>query len=1014
MAISRVQGRATNSPSTVTSLAGTLLAGVTQGNLLVVAVATGGNDTTFSGPSGWTQATVNIPLGSATISTSIWYRIVDAGAAGQTSWTWTIGVSHTMYICIEEWSATNSWLASPIDRTANGNTSGSPTTSTTIRSGTTSTTTQAEELWVASLAYKNSAQTENSITAGWTRDLEATLAANNTMTMLYDVVSSTSAAACQYTIGSAQHWAGCVATFKPVTIVTSDRTIPASAALLSTNSRTVGSTAALQSTNERSASSSAALLQTLDRTIPSSAAIADTFSRDIPSTVALNQPVSKDIPATAALSGTFSRIALATAALQSTDNTRTVPTSAAILETKSRAVPSDTALANTDSRTIPSSAALTGTESRTVPATTALTNAISLAIPATVALTSTPSRTIAATAALSIEIASGGFALFASGTGVASFSNYRVTEYPDPALSLAPVLPRLGSSSASWNAVTPAGTTAVVSTSIDAVNWDTATSGEEIDGLDTQPDPIIDTFVLDSSANYTSTYKSGGSTASISYDTANSRISLVGGSSALYLNSSIVDDDIDLICDMDRSDAGGLVWHFVDSSNYYELGCYDDSSSGGFTNQLRLYKVASGTRTLLGSASDITWHRSTVDTSPYKRIRVTMTEATIQVYFDGELKQEYVDGSPLAAGKVGLRNDGGTSRFYQLRIQQLGDYVSGTPESDIVTAQYVYTKVELETTDPSVTPQIADLTTSARSPKLATGALIENLQDPSAPFAALYNAEMDSLAEQSGDYFWNVDSESELTFLERMGTPAPRCLHSTDFLFTPNVQPTSAADLYRSQVIITNTIGITEQTEQKVADGTATSWNMAYPLYSAPVITVQGVEKTIGIQGVDSGKDFYWQAASNSIGQDENAEPLPAGYVITFTYVGQFPDQVTRNNVPEQLIRKDAEGGSGIVCYIEDGKQMLSTKAIGYADGLLARHNRNDTVSLTATTELDGFKSGMVAPFFVQEHSLVNRQLLIVKVTAIPYQRHDESIVYQYTLEATDGANENNWSKAIL
>src|SRR5216684_990447 len=215
MSITRVQGNQVNSTGIVTSQAGTLGSGVAQGNLLIASVATGNNATTITGPSGWTQVTINQPAGTnATIETSIWYLIVDSGHAGGTSWTWTLSASHTVYICIEEWNATGGWPANPVDVSANGDTVGTPVTTTTIDSGTTATTAQAEELWVASLAYKSSAQSESSITAGWTKDLEATLAANNTMTLLYNVTSATGTAQCSYVIGTAEYWAGCVVTFK--------------------------------------------------------------------------------------------------------------------------------------------------------------------------------------------------------------------------------------------------------------------------------------------------------------------------------------------------------------------------------------------------------------------------------------------------------------------------------------------------------------------------------------------------------------------------------------------------------------------------------------------------------------------------------------------------------------------------------------------------------------------------------------------------------------------------------
>ena len=958
---------------------------------------------------------------------------------------------------------------------------------------------------------------------------------------------------------------------------TNSRTVPATAALLQTSSRTVPATAALQATNSRTVPATVALLQTSSRTVPATAALANTFSRTVPATIALDQPSSRTVPATIALSGTFSR-------------------------------------------TVPAVVALTHTSTRTVPAS--------------IALSTTGHRTIPASMALTIEIASGGFGVFASGPNTVSFDHLRFTEYPDPALCLAPVLPRLGSTTVAWDEAIPTNGACTVKTSLDGVNWTaiptptamkfdgtsgyislpttglptgaaawsmecwcqmpnplpttgtgfnttmsmgtpgvsnefayiyyrtTATafridvvstsiqssvvvpggiyhlvatydgttlkffmndilqgsatvtlnitasiaqigndnsgdfwagveqasafystalsaaqvsnhfaaglvpntynavvladspirfyllndagttvvdSGSQaqngtthgtilanvpgiiastnsntntIPGLTGQPDPTIDIFTVNSSANYTNTAKSGGSVSTVAYDTANSRITLSGGSGGLYLYTAINDNDVDLIADMDESDAGGLVWRFVDTNNYYELGAYDDSSSSGFTNQLRLYKVVAGTRSLIGSASVISWPRSTPGSSPYKRIRVTMLGTTITVYFDGTVMQTATD-STFASGQMGLRNDGGTSRYYQLRLQAVGDYVSGTPAGDIVTSDFVYTQVTLSTTDPTVNPRIQDLTTTANSPSVGNGLVIPQLHDPTKPFAAFYNAEMDSLAQSSGDFYWAVNSNA-LSFVGRQAVPAPWCLHSADLLFTPTVKPTFSADLYRNRMKITNCLGtVTITGEQKIADGTASSWQMAYPLYSEPSINVQGVFKTVGVQGGTVIADFYWQAASNSISQDPSAAKIPSGYVISVDYTGQFPTTVVRDNLPEQEARKSVENNTGIIEMIEDGKQMLVSAAQIYADGLLARNANNNTVEIVVTTQRSGLQKGQVVPVFLEEFNINNAQLLITNVATIGEQRADGTILYQWTITATNGPNLSKWSSSL-
>jgi hypothetical protein len=2064
--ITRIQGNSVNSSGTGTSQSITLGSGILQGNLVVAAVACGSNNTTITGPSGWTQATINQPAGaSATIETSIWYMVVPSGHAGETSWTWTFSASHSMYICIEEWSVNNGWQTSPVDKTANGDTSGSPTTSTTIQSGTTATTTQASELWIASLAYKNSAQTESSVTAGWTSDLEATLAANNTMTMLYRVVSSTGAASCQYTIGTAQFWAGCVATFMPVSVTTSSRTIPTSVALLATSTRTVTTTAALQSTNSRTVSSTAALLKTSTRTVPTSAALANTFSRIVPTSAALSQPVSRTVPTSAALKGTVNRTIPSAAALQST-NTHTVPTSAALLKTSTRTVPTSATLANTVSRIVPTSASLLSTHSRTVPTTTALTVTRSRTIPTTVSLTEsaifyasnvaqtqgglTLSAQLASTSGgtetsysvimpssgtntyvellaqtgtsqafqslpaptgkgwsislagntilagswysaftlaksgttktgaslivryyrrtmdgtyyligvstlssqtfsttktvyttptasatypwqfvngdvlymdafvlngatawasdaftvyvsnsatqgvyndgvivapmmittpaelscligaesfqvpdsglpvlnqsftladaldqrsiltltgededgtlsyqrgqpvmlsdhdqgllysgyvnsdkvskiaagilpaqtehqltfmdphyladkranttnylnwtsgdmvcdfiqstLSQEGVTGTFALesdytpttfaqgtlsgtvatttttpftyapntasppitsntgdleltragtqftltesvtsdFSSGTltnmvassnslspttvsalklvatlpfagagntigtpatggptgtggsieaiansiyaqiwsgsmtvgsndtfnydiwisstsptymagvdllfsdgtylssyngsrnanasvwdqngltpdmltdlttyaqncwytrnislntfisgpaganlagktitsvllfiaggtagqysvyvkncylsshsgtpffstsatspqvnppvitnnggyiaartsvvnawiatassrmspahsisgvglvqssnitwtaslpvsgteatpyppgfapsssnagstvapaslifasydgstwlpctnsaplpglpagtkvstlslylleqfqagsdptaipellqvnitidsaanqttsditaaygnttawnsgtesGVvpngngdlalltnatyswtsstgttsytqnatvavssgtvtvsttanngaggarfdfagtpvnftatfamelshvassdASFTNvcflYRASSfdniedsafvYPNgyivqiafsdsgatgvlalisrtagnttvivqasqtfsvgtaynikviaagnvhavyvnnvvklatydsaittagnfgfavdgpstttstgvfsnftattsftqgtwtspainlnslgtcgytqvawsevnaagaaqstaivlattnggttwqqcsngaevpgltpgtsvsgvslqlqmvlfatsaitsptipglyvrvcgnygtvtgtrisPALSLTPV-GYVASSNVMWNANIPTSTTLTVQTTQDLSAYHTVGNngaGEALPYWTNQPDATQDLFNTNTFANYTNTCKSGGSVASVTQDTAFSNLVLVGGSSALYLNNSISTSDVELLCDMDESDSGGLVWRKMDANNYYELAVHDALSTSGFVNQLRLYKVASGTRSLLGSASSITFTRGT-----FHRVRVKMQGGLINVYWDGQCKQSYLDTSPLGAGACGLRNNGGISSYYQLWIQPLGTNLSG---------QVLYTKVTMTTSDPSVMPQLFTLVACVRGTSIGTGATINQLHPVTTPFAAYYSSEMDTLVQSSGDYYWYIDKWKKMHFGPRLARPGAFPIQSVEdpagnysgyLLYQPQVTVLSSADLFRSQQIVTNVTGlVTPPAEIKVADGSTTSWTLGYPVYSAPTITINGQGATIGVQGIDNNRQFYWQPGSASISYDSTLPKLPSGTILSITYVGQSTVNVALNNSATQTAQAAMELNSGIVAEIESAMQgstngMTTAQATTFGNGLLARYGNNGTIEMVGTTMYPGLTTGTTIPLFLEQiMGTWNVQLPLVKVTTTAYQGAN-GMIYLYSADCTNGANLNNWSRVF-
>lgn len=583
-----------------------------------------------------------------------------------------------------------------------------------------------------------------------------------------------------------------------------------------------------------------------------------------------------------------------------------------------------------------------------------------------------------------------------------------------PALSLTPV-GYVASSNVMWNANIPTSTSLTVQTTQDLSSYHTVGNngaGEALTYWTNQPSATQDLFSSNTSSNYTNTSKSGGSAAAFSYDTANSRITLSGGSGALYLNNSISCSDVDLLCDMDVSDTGGLVWRKVDASNYYELGVYDDFSTGGFTNQLRLYKVASGTRTLLGSASSIVFTSGT-----FHRVRVTMQGGLINVYWDGTCVQSYLDTSPLGSGACGLRNDGGTSRYYQLWIQPLGTNLTG---------QSLYTKVTMTTTDPSVMPQLFTLVCCVRGASIATGATISQLHPVTTPFAAYYANEMDTLVQASGDYFWYIDKWKQLHFGPRLARPGAFPMQSNPdsagnysgyLLYQPQVSVLSSADLFRSQQIVTNVTGlVTPPPEVKVADGSTTSWTLGYPVYSAPTITINGQSATVGVQAIDSGRQFYWQPGSASISYDSSLPKLPSGAILSFTYVGQSTVNVVLNNSSSQTAQAALEGNSGIVAEIESAMRsgtngMTTAQATTFGNGLLSRYGNNGTIELVGTTRYAGLAPGTTIPLFLPEiGSTWNAQLPIVKVTTTAYQGAN-GIIYLYSVDASTGPNLSNWTR---
>lgn len=448
---------------------------------------------------------------------------------------------------------------------------------------------------------------------------------------------------------------------------------------------------------------------------------------------------------------------------------------------------------------------------------------------------------------------------------------------------IAPFLPLsnaliAGSTLTSWVATTPANTSVAVATSLNGTSYSSATNGGQITGITSQPSPTLDTFSSNSSPNYTSTFASGGSIAPWFWDTLNSILSVTGGSLALLLYNSISASNVDLIVDMDQTDTGGIVWRVVDVNNYYQI-IVGDASSSSDQNNISLVKRVSGTRNFLASGS-IAFVRGTK-----RRMRVTMSSGLITVYFDGVWVLSYIDPSPLGAGKVGISHDSGTSRFYNFRVQPQGDSLSN---------KVVYSKVTLGSTDPLLTPQLTGLTVAALHPNIGLGSLI-----PNADYTNTYVSDnIKDLAKKS-DYTTFIDQNLNFVFGPRVAQPAPWILQSADqqLLIAGPLTVDYSADLYRNEMVLQGVVATGTKSETKIGDGTTTSWALGGELIATPIILLNNQAQTVGVKGIDVGKNFYWTPGSNAIDQDPSGTVLQQTDTLLFqNYTYQYITSITVDN----------------------------------------------------------------------------------------------------------------------
>ncbi len=208
-------------------------------------------------------------------------------------------------------------------------------------------------------------------------------------------------------------------------------------------------------------------------------------------------------------------------------------------------------------------------------------------------------------------------------------------------------------------------------------------------------------------------------------------------------------------------------------------------------------------------------------------------------------------------------------------------------------------------------------------------------------------AAFDALKKETGLH-WHVDDENRLNFFTPGSMTCPWAV--SDGSNVERVVIRETREDYCNWAVARVLKALREPvTEEFVGDGSATSFELAFPCAQQPVIFLNGVENTVGLTTVDTGKDWYWSPESKEIRQDEAGLVLTAADTLSVTYVGQEQIYVESKNDGEISARAAAEENSGIYQrFIEIEAESTRADAQAIVDSYVDSH---DELSLVATVE---------------------------------------------------------------
>jgi hypothetical protein len=265
---------------------------------------------------------------------------------------------------------------------------------------------------------------------------------------------------------------------------------------------------------------------------------------------------------------------------------------------------------------------------------------------------------------------------------------------------------------------------------------------------------------------------------------------------------------------------------------------------------------------------------------------------------------------------------------------------------------------------------------------------------------------LEALALKAG-FTWWIDQYKKLWFIDRATYVAPWAITTAEIM-PGSAKLNRANPTYRNRQYLRGPTSQTSlQTETRQGDGNLTAFTMSYPLNKVPVITLNGGVQTVGIKGLDTGKDWYWSKGDAVIAQDTGGAVLISTDVLSVAYYGQFPMIILSEDIGEVLARQAIEGGTGIIEDIADAVNV-TTEAAGFelAAGYLRKYCQN-AAKFTFQTRREGLMPGQMATVTHGPLGLAAEEMLISSVQM--QVSGGSKIVYSVT--ALQGPVLGAWSK---
>lgn len=261
------------------------------------------------------------------------------------------------------------------------------------------------------------------------------------------------------------------------------------------------------------------------------------------------------------------------------------------------------------------------------------------------------------------------------------------------------------------------------------------------------------------------------------------------------------------------------------------------------------------------------------------------------------------------------------------------------------------------------------------------------------------------------DYFHFIDDHKRLYFVRKNTFYSPYTISYRNII--GDVEVDRSQDEYRNIQYLTGCKEVTQDiTEEIQGDGNTRTFTLKYPIAKEPTVEVKRgngsfIQQTVGVNGLQDNRQFYWSYNSPTVSQDSEEQILGEDDTFRITYKGLYDIVVKAIDFEEVYKKAEIDGSSGKVEHAEEAKYEGFENALQAGNQMLDRYKK-DTVIIRFVT-LYEFRVGQLATATFEEKNIINEDFLITKVNMF---MRDRTIFYE--VEAAQGPGDESWVEFFI